>query len=147
MALAGIREREGALTQAIELYGNAASQRSGDAALHQKLGHMYMAVRNSPSAIAAFEKAQLLLGDAFGDHLELGVCYMDLERFQDAAYSFDRDPPSHPGYDMARFKRAQVSVLLGEPDAAARIDGAENTDNERVLGLIRNEPLFRRVRR
>lgn len=147
MALAGIREREGALAQAIELYGKAASQRSGDAALHQKLGHMHMAVRNSSSAIAAFEKAQVLLGDAFGDHLELGVCYMDLERFQDAAYSFDRVPPSHPGYDMARFKRAQVSVLLGEPDAAARIDEAENTDNERVLELIRNEPLFRRVRR
>ena len=39
----------------------------------------------------------------------------------EARDALDRVPPSHPGYPMALFKRAQVSVLLNEPDRAARI--------------------------
>ena len=43
------------------------------------------------------------------------------ERLPEAKESLDRVAPSHPAYPMALFKRAQVSVLLHEPDQAARI--------------------------
>ena len=35
--------------------------------------------------------------------------------------SLDRVTSAHPAYPLALFKRAQVSVLLGEPDREARI--------------------------
>ncbi len=53
-----------------------------------------------------------------------GVLYLAERRFAEARDALDRVPSSHPGYPMALFKRAQVSVLLGEPDQAARIDAA-----------------------
>jgi hypothetical protein len=43
---------------------------------------------------------------------------------------------------MALFKRAQVSVLLREPDAAARIDRARRGANATTRELIAREKLF-----
>ena len=60
----------------------------------------------------------------FAHDLELGVLYLAARRFADARDALDRVPPSHPAYPMALFKRAQVSVLLKEPDQAARIEAA-----------------------
>ena len=60
-------------------------------------------------------------GAAFTHDLELGVLYLAARRFDEARDALDRVPPTHPDYPMALFKRAQVSVLLHEPDAAARI--------------------------
>jgi hypothetical protein len=48
---------------------------------------------------------------------------------------------------MARFKRAQVSVLLREPDAAARIEEAKKHADATTRVLIENERLFDEVRR
>ena len=61
------------------------------------------------------------MGPGFTHDLELGVLYLAARRFTDARDALDRVPPSHPEYPMALFKRAQVSVLLKEPDSAARI--------------------------
>jgi hypothetical protein len=44
---------------------------------------------------------------------------------------------------MALFKRAQVSVLLNEPDRAARIDAARRHADATTRPLIANERLFR----
>jgi hypothetical protein len=44
---------------------------------------------------------------------------------------------------MALFKRAQVSVLLNEPDAAARIDVARRKADETTRSLIASERLFK----
>ena len=44
---------------------------------------------------------------------------------------------------MALFKRAQVSVLLHEPDQAARIDLARRRADATTKELIANERLFR----
>jgi hypothetical protein len=45
---------------------------------------------------------------------------------------------------MALFKRAQVSVLLNEPDSSARIEAARRRANPTTRQLIDNERLFRR---
>jgi hypothetical protein len=47
---------------------------------------------------------------------------------------------------MALFKRAQVSVLLREPDAAARIDLARRRADAATRDLIARETLFAGVR-
>ena len=63
-------------------------------------------------------------------------------RFVEARDALDRVPPSHPGYAMALFKRAQVSVLLHEPDQAARIEAARRRADATTRPLIARERLF-----
>ena len=62
--------------------------------------------------------------------------------FDEARAALDRVPPSHPEYPMVLFKRAQVSVLLREPDAAQRIARARQRADASTRGLIANERLF-----
>ena len=50
---------------------------------------------------------------------------------------------SHPDYPMALFKRAQVSVLLKEPDSAARIAQARRRADATTRPLIAQERLFK----
>jgi hypothetical protein len=47
---------------------------------------------------------------------------------------------------MALFKRAQVGVLLGEPDRARRVRLAAERADPTTRELIENEPLFRDLR-
>ena len=63
-------------------------------------------------------------------------------RFAEAREALDRVPPSHPDYPMALFKRAQVSVLLHEPDQAARIALARERADSTTRRLIAAERLF-----
>ena len=87
-----------------------------------RAGHERGADRRSPSRPSRRRgRAQ---GAAFTHDLELGVLYLDARRLAEARDALDRVPPSHPAYAMALFKRAQVSVLLHEPDQAARIEAA-----------------------
>ena len=51
-------------------------------------------------------------------------------------------PPSSPDYAMALFKRAQASVLMGEPDQSARIDAARRHADATTKPLIERERLF-----
>jgi hypothetical protein len=44
---------------------------------------------------------------------------------------------------MALFKRAQVSVLLNEPDRAARIEAARRGADATTRALIATERLFK----
>lgn len=60
-----------------------------------------------------------------------------------ARAALDRVTPGHPEYAMALFKRAQVSVLLGEPDSRARIDAARRHADATRWPLIESERLFR----
>ncbi|HSO23248.1 MAG TPA: hypothetical protein VLT81_10085, partial [Chondromyces sp.] len=54
----------------------------------------------------------------------------------------DRVPREHPGYAMALFKRAQVSVLLGEPDRQQKVQLAYRMADPEIRRMIENEPLF-----
>lgn len=116
--------------------------RAPAAADHVKLGELAMATGSTALGIEAFEQARRLQGGAFRHDLELGVLLLDARRFEDARAALDRVPPGHPAYPMALFKRAQVSVLLREPDAPARIARARQRADATTRQLIANERLF-----
>jgi arylsulfatase A-like enzyme/tetratricopeptide (TPR) repeat protein len=98
---------------------------------------------DTPAAIAAFERARQLRGVAFRNDLDLGVLYLDARRFEDARAALDRALAAKPDDPMALFKRAQVSVLLNEPDSNARIDLARRKADQATRALIEHEKLFR----
>lgn len=141
-ALAVIRERQNRLPDAVALRQKIYAKRVATPPEVLRLGEMAMQIGNTAVAIDAFEKARAAQGDTFRNHLELGVLYLAARRFEDAREALDRVPASHPAYPMALFKRAQVSVLLREPDAAARIAAARAKADRVTRDLIAREVLF-----
>jgi tetratricopeptide (TPR) repeat protein len=142
-ALAMIREKQGRMEDAIALRQRIQALRPVTAAELVHLGRLAMSVQQTPLAIEAFEKARASDGPGFANELELGVLYLAARRFADARDALDRIPPSHPEYPMALFKRAQVSVLLKEPDSNARVALARKHADETTRALIAAEKLFR----
>jgi arylsulfatase A-like enzyme/tetratricopeptide (TPR) repeat protein len=141
-ALALLREKEGRVADALRLRETIFTKRSPSIAelLHQ--GRLAMASGETAAAIAAFERARALEPATFKNDLELGVLYLAARRFDEARQALDRVPASHPEYAMALFKRAQVSVLLHEPDAERRIADARAHQNAMTRELIARERLF-----
>ncbi|HEV2721499.1 MAG TPA: sulfatase-like hydrolase/transferase [Thermoanaerobaculia bacterium] len=135
--LAAIRERQGRFVDAVALRQRIATLKTLSPAELIHLGELAMRAGNTPVAIDAFEKAHA------GHDLELGVLYLDARRLDDARAALDRVPPSDPNYAMALFKRAQVSVLLHETDAPARIEAARAHATPLTRELIARERLFR----
>ncbi len=140
--LAAIRERQGRLADAIALRQKILSLHAPAAVDLVQLGRLAMSQGNTAVALDAFERARAVEVSRFTHDLELGVLYMDARRFEDARAALDRVPPSHPEYAVALFKRAQVSVLLNEPDKAARIDAARRHATPETRDLIAREKLF-----
>lgn len=116
------------------------------ASIRERQGRDAMAAGQTPAATTAFEQAGALRGAAFRYDLELGVLYLSARRLPEAAAALDRVAASSPGYAMALFKRAQVSVLLKEPDAAARIANAKSHADATTRPLIASERLFQAIR-
>jgi choline-sulfatase len=147
-ALATVREKQGALAEAVRLRQQAYARRTPSAPEWVRLGELAMQTQQTDTAIVAFESARQLQGDARGSgqasahDLELGVLYLAARRFDDARAALDRVPATHPDYAMALFKRAQVSVLLKEPDQAARIARAKQGADATTRPLIARERLF-----
>jgi len=141
-ALARIRADEGRIGDAAQLLERVVVLKESPAAEWARLGDLEMAMGNTPAAIRAFEEARRLQGGAFDRHLELGVCYLVARRPAEAAEALDLVPQNHPGYAMALFKRAQVSVLLGEPEWRERVRLAYERGDPKIRRLIENEPLF-----
>lgn len=141
-ALARIREGEGRFDDAARLMTRVVVLKESSAADWIRLGELEMAVGDTPAAIRAFENARDLQREAFNRHLELGVCYLAAQRPAAAAEELDLVPQDHPGYAMALFKRAQVSVLLGEPGWQNRVRLAYERADPAIRQLIENEPLF-----
>jgi Tfp pilus assembly protein PilF len=102
-----------------------------------------MGAGRTPAAIQAFEQARAAQGAAFTHNLELGVLYLANRQFDQARTALDRVPASDPNYPMVLFKRAQVSVLLHEPDAPARIALAKQKADATTRQLIAKERLFK----
>jgi tetratricopeptide (TPR) repeat protein len=142
-ALADIREKQGRLADALALRQKIHTLRKPTAADAIRLGRLAMASEQTSAAIEAFENARTLQGRAFGHDLELGVLYLAARRFPEARDALDRVPATHPEYPMALFKRAQVSVLLKEPDSATRIATARRHADATTRELIEREKLFR----
>jgi tetratricopeptide (TPR) repeat protein len=142
-ALADIRQRQKRLEDAVSLRQKIYALRKPSPAESIALGQMAMEAGRTDIAIDSFEAARREQGAAFTHDLELGVLYLAARRFPDARTALDRVPPSHPEYPMALFKRAQVSVLLNEPDRAARIAAARQKADATTRPLIEKEKLFR----
>jgi choline-sulfatase len=141
-ALAVVRERQGRVEDAIALRARVYALRAPTREELVRLGQLEMDAGLTPAAIEAFERARSLDPGRFAHDLELGVLYLDARRFGEARDALDRVKPSHPGYAMALFKRAQVSVLLDEPDRAARIAAARARADAETRPLIERERLF-----
>jgi len=141
-ALAVLRERQGQIDDAVRLRQRLYTLRSATAAELARLGQMQMALGQTAPAIESFERTRTLEGTAFKHDTELGVLYLAAQRFEDARSALDRVAPSDPSYPMALFKRAQVSVLLHEPDAPARIADARVHADATTRPLIARERLF-----
>jgi len=145
-ALAVIRERQGRIPEALALRERIYAMRAPSPAELARLGELAMSLGRTPLALESFEKARAAQGPAFAHDLELGVLYLAERRFTAARDALDRIPPSDPQYPMALFKRAQVSVLLNEPDQAARIAAARQHADAVTRPLIERERLFQQVR-
>jgi choline-sulfatase len=145
-ALAMLRERQGRGAEALALRQRVYALRSLSAAELLHLGQLAMGEQETPLAIESFEKARGLQGKSFAHDLELGVLYLAERRFPEAREALDRVPASHPGHAMALFKRAQVSVLLHEPNQAARIEAARRHADATTRELIARERLFQGFR-
>jgi tetratricopeptide (TPR) repeat protein len=141
-ALAVVRERQGRVPEAIALRQSVYKLRPASAADLTQLGQLAMSAQQTGAAIEAFEGSRALAPRTFTRDLELGVLYLDARRLPDAAAALDRVSPGSRDYPMALFKRAQVSVLLNEPDRAARIDAARRRADATTRGLIERERLF-----
>jgi len=141
-ALAVIRERQGNVEEAVALREKIYTMRTATPAEHLRLAQLQMSLGQTASAITNFEKARAAQGPEFRNDLELGVLYLASRRFPEARDALDRVPSSHPDYAMALFKRAQVAVLLREPDAAARVDKARRNADAVTRELIARERLF-----
>ena len=142
-ALARVREEQGRPAEAAALLERAAALQREAAPTLLKIGELRMATGDTPAALAAFERARSLQGNAFAHHLELGVLYLAERRLAEARDALDQVPPSDPDYPLALFKRAQVAVLLAEPDREERIRLASAHADATTRHLIENEPLFR----
>jgi tetratricopeptide (TPR) repeat protein len=140
--LAGIRARQKRLAEAAALYERAVSLSREPAPFLVALSRTRALMGDAPAAVAALERARTELGREFRNDLELGALHLALGRNVEARDELDRVPPSHPGYAMALFHRAQVSVLLREPDRAARVRAALAGADATTRVLIAKEPLF-----
>jgi choline-sulfatase len=141
-ALALLRERQGRPEEAIDIRRKLHALRTPSAAELVATGTLAMQVGQTPLAIESFEKARVMQGAAFRHDLELGVVLLAAGRLHEAREALDRVPEAHPAYAMALFKRAQVSVLLREPDAPSRIAAAKANADEVTRELIARERLF-----
>ena len=141
-ALAVIRERQGRIEDAIALRQKIATLRTPNAAALVRLGQLAMQAQQTAVALDAFEQARKMEGPAFRNDLELGVLYLSSRKLIEARDALDRVQAARPEYPMALFKRAQVSVLLKEPDSAARIARARQHADRTTRELIARERLF-----
>ncbi len=142
-ALAALREREGRAEDALALHHRIAALRPPGADELLRTGRLAMSLGRTPAAIEAFEAARAAQGSRFAHDLELGVLYLAARRYPDARDALDRVPATHPDRAMALFKRAQVSVLLGEADRQQRIEAARAHADPTTKELIAKERLFR----
>ena len=147
-AMAEIRARQGKVVDALALADRAIELSAAPTSRTLELqGRLRMARGDTSGALESFERARGERGgssraESFGYDLELGVLYLAEHRYAEARAALDRVPPQHPSYAMALFKRAQVSVLLGEADRERRVREAWRRADAELRALIRSERLF-----
>lgn len=138
-ALAAVRIHQGRLADAVDLRERAAVLSPPSPAQWAAIGALAMEAGRTETAIRAFEAGR---AGGVGRDLELGVLYLAARRVADARDALDRALAARPGDAMALFKRAQVSVLLGEADRADRIERARRGADATTRELVAREALF-----
>ena len=141
--LAEVRARQGRRAEAVALLERVVGRKADSPAELLRLGELHMEGGETAAAIAAFERARALAPARFGADLELGVLYLAARRLEDARVALDRVLAATPDHPMALFKRAQVSVLIGEPDRQARARRALAAADAETRPLVEREALFR----
>jgi tetratricopeptide (TPR) repeat protein len=140
--LAQVRVQQGRIADAAALLERAVPLSRNPGARLVEAGLLRMGLGETGSALASLERAREIQGEGFQRHLELGVLYLAVRRLDEARTALDRVPPDHPAAAMALFKRAQVSVLLGEPDSRARVRAAWEAADPATRRLVAGERLF-----
>ena len=143
-ALATIRERQNRPREALDLLARALAIRE-DTHAYERCGRLQMALGNTAAAIEAFENGLALAEAAFASYLDLGACYLAAARHADAARVLEMVRSDDPTYPMALFKRAQVAVLMQDPEAARWIELARDNADAVTQPLIASEKLFELV--
>lgn len=143
-ALARVRAHQGRIEEAIGLLERAIAIKEA-AEPYQRLGLLHMQRGSTEPAIAAFEQARLLAGTDFSGALDLAVCYMDMRRYHDAAGLLESVPAEDPRYPLALFKRAQVAVLIRDPEVGRWIELARANADGLTQPMIDSEKLFEMV--
>jgi arylsulfatase A-like enzyme/Tfp pilus assembly protein PilF len=141
--LADVRRAQGRLGEAAGLLERVVAVESAAGADFVRLGEVRMEAGDTAPATAAFERARTLQGESFRHDLELGVLYLAARRLPEARDSLDRSLAVAPHDPMALFKRAQVSVLLGEADRGERVRQARAGADATTRPLVESEALFR----
>jgi arylsulfatase A-like enzyme/Tfp pilus assembly protein PilF len=146
-ALAGLallRVKQNRPADALGLWQQVQAQRALTSSELIEVGLLAMSIQRTDEAVRAFEEARGRQGAAFRHDLELGVLYLAGRQYAAARDALDRRLAAQPADPMALFKRAQVSVLLNEPDRARRIQLARDKADATTKPLIQNEALFRK---
>ena len=141
-ALAQVRERQGRMAEALALRQRIYGMRAPSAAELVRLGQLAMRPRRrrSPSSRsrrrAACRAAPSRTTSSSASCTSPRGASRRRETLSTASRRRTRRTP------MALFKRAQVSVLLHEPDQAARIETARQRADATTRPLIARERLF-----
>ena len=143
--LAQVYTRQGELKKALGILERIVRIKESPGLEWARMGQIRMTLRDTKGAIRAFEAARKMLGDQFTFNLDLGLLYLADGRYNEAAASLDRVSRQHPAYPLALFKRAQASVLLGEPDRQERIRQAWLQANDKTRPMFENERLFQGI--
>jgi choline-sulfatase len=146
-AMARIEIAKGALPEAVSYLDRVVAIAEDSVPELLQLGRLNMALQRTPAAIDAFERARRAQGGEFAQFLDLGVCYLAVGRYTEAAEVLDQVPAESADYPMALFKRAQVAVLMRDPDWRERLQLAKENSDETTRPLIESEPLFREAAR
>jgi len=143
--LAQVYTRQGEFNKALGVLERIVRIKDSPGLEWARMGQIRMKLRDTRGAIRAFEAARKMLGDQFTFNLDLGLLYMADGRHNEAAASLDRVSRQHPAYPLALFKRAQASVLLGEPDRQERVRQAWVQANDMTRPMFENERLFQGI--
>lgn len=143
-----VRNREwdaaaGLLERVVKTSPNNTTAISALISVKLKQGERAMAVGDANGAIFDYERARRLRPTTFTHDLELGTAYFAARRFVSARVVIDRFLIANRDDAMGLLKRAQVSVLLNEPDRYRRITLARRKANAATREMIEREPLFR----
>ena len=143
-ALAVVRERQGRVADAVGLRQRIYRLRTPTTGELVQLGQLAMSARADAAGHRGVRGGPRASPRRHSRTISSSAClYLAARRLPDAAAALDRVPASSPEYPMALFKRAQASVLLGEPDQKARIDAARRHADATTRPLIEREQSVR----